>query len=549
MKKKMLSVLLAAAMVISVCACGNSGETQKTPESSETQQSVEKNSETQQDATAPATEEDDSLYPLVDSPVTLKGITIGANANPNGSTERLVWDKMAEITGITIEWEAVSSEALPTYLAAGDWPDVIHGEVLDSIIYDYGVLGGKFVNYLDYLDIMPNLAQTIEDYPLVGKGSVLSNGEMYKLLRVGNAVTATEVRPYVNTAVLEEAGVEMPTTVEEFEQALKDLKAYYGEVSFIPKLNNYYCTWAPMLYAAFGTGCNPTWDVDDGGNVYFAGMSDQMKYYYEYMNSLYEQGLIHQEVATLDSSTIKELERSGKVAFLDYAASSIPADENGEWHISCVPPLTSEYDSTQEVLGTTYVFSGTSFYICGDSEYVEELCQMIDIAYASEEVVEGSGLYGESFTYGLEGEHWDINDDGKTYTFYLPEGETSFNQYALQKLKWYDIGRGDALAGLTTDTPSNDKARQEGFAENVNPYMEAEPFPVNFLTFTEDQQYIIENKWSEIDTYVKKMQVEFITGVTDIAENWDNYCETLKKMGIDEVVAVYQEAYDTLMSK
>ena len=79
--------------------------------------------------------------------------------------------------------------------------------------------------------------------------------------------------------------------------------------------------------------------------------------------------------------------------------------------------------------------------------------------------------------------------------------------------------------------------------------MEAEPFPVNFLTFTEDQQYIIENKWSEIDTYVKRMQVEFITGVTDIAENWDNYCETLKKMGIDEVVAVYQEAYDTLMSK
>ena len=66
---------------------------------------------------------------------------------------------------------------------------------------------------------------------------------------------------------------------------------------------------------------------------------------------------------------------------------------------------------------------------------------------------------------------------------------------------------------------------------------------------TEEQQYVIDNKWSEIDTYVKKMQVEFITGVTDIAENWDNYCETLEKMGIDEVVAVYQEAYETLMSK
>lgn len=107
----------------------------------------------------------------------------------------------------------------------------------------------------------------------------------------------------------------------------------------------------------------------------------------------------------------------------------------------------------------------------------------------------------------------------------------------------------DALAGLITDTASNDKARQESYAENVLPYLEAEPFPEAFLTFTEEQQYVIDNKWSEIDTYVKKMQVEFITGVTDIADGWNDNCKTLKKMGIDEVVTVYQEAYDTLMSK
>ena len=194
-------------------------------------------------------------------------------------------------------------------------------------------------------------------------------------------------------------------------------------------------------------------------------------------------------------------------------------------------------------------YNSTYDNISSDSENVKELSQMIDIAYASEEVVEGSGVYGQSFIYGMDGEHWSINDDGKTYTFYVPEGYDSFNQFQVQEVVWYNLGRADALAGLITDTPSNNKSRQEGFAENVNPYMEEEPFPVKFLTFTDEQQYIIDNKWSEIDTYVKKMQVEFITGVTDIAENWDNYCETLKKMGIDEVVAVYQEAYDTLMSK
>jgi putative aldouronate transport system substrate-binding protein len=79
--------------------------------------------------------------------------------------------------------------------------------------------------------------------------------------------------------------------------------------------------------------------------------------------------------------------------------------------------------------------------------------------------------------------------------------------------------------------------------------MDEEPFPTEFLVFTEEQQYVIDNKWTEIQTYVQKMQVEFITGVTDIATGWDAYCETLKKMGIEEVVAVYQDAYETLMSK
>lgn len=543
MKKKILSLFLVVAMVASMCACGNDKETQSNVESSVKESTNTEDSKTSESGVV----ENDSLYPLVDTPVTVKGVFIGTNSSDRD--DRIVWNKVSEITGINIEWEVIDPEALATYLASGDWPDFFHGRLDNSMIYDYGVLGGKLVNYLEYLEVMPNLVQTMEDYPMAKNGFVLTNGAMYKLPYVDKSVTATKVRPYVDTAVLEKAGVKMPTTVEEFEQALKDLKEYYGIVSFIPKLNNYANTWAPMLYAAFGTGCDPEWDVDDNGKVYFAGMSEQMKHYYEYMSDLYAQGLIHQELATLDQTAIKELEKSGQVAFLDYAANDIQADANGEWHISCVAPLTSEYDSTQEVMGTTYVNSAASLFINSDSEYVKELCQMFDIAYAAEEVVEGSGLYGESFCYGLEGEHWDYNEDGITYTFHIPEGYDSFNQFQEKELRWYNIGRADALEGLVTDTPSNNQSRQLGFAENVNPYMTSDPFPTAFLTFTEDQQYVIDNKWTEIKTYVQKMQVEFITGVTELESGWDTYCDTLKKMGIEEVVAVYQAAYESLMSK
>ena len=542
MKKKIVSLLLSAAMVISVCACGNSEETQNTVKSSETQSSETK----QQTEIVESVPENDSLYPLVDEPVTVKGVVVIGN---NGGDDRIVHERLAELTGISIDWEVIDKEALPTLLASGDWPDVLFCNLTSTMLYDYGVLGDKIVNYLEYLDVMPNLAQTFEDFPMARLGATLTNGELYKLAVVNVATTSTEVRPYVDTSVLEKAGVKMPTTVDEFEQALKDLKDFYGVPSFIPKLNSYSCTWAPMLYAAFGTGCNPMWDVNDDGTVYFPAMSDQMKHYYEFMNRLYEQELIHPELATLDYTAKKQLEFSGKVAFLDNAAESMPADANGEWHLSCVAPLTSEYDSTQEVWGTPYVGFSNSIFISNDSKYKKELCQMIDIMYAAEEVVEGTGLLGMSFTYGIKGEHWDVNDDGKTYHFYDQEGYDNFNTFVANEVRWYNMGRADYLKDLVPDTPSNSQSRQFGFIENVNPYMETDPFPYAFLVFDEDQQYVIDNRWTEIDTYVKKMQVEFITGVSDIETGWDTYCKTLKDMGIEEVVAVYQAAYEALLSK
>ena len=546
MKKKMLSMLLAAAMVVSVCACGNSEETQKSEES-KTQQSATESSEEKSEASE-SVEEEKPLYPLVDTPITVKGVYVGDNPNKDGKLDRVVWNEVSELTGINIEWEVVPAEALATYLASGDWPDFFHGNLNDSIIYDYGVLGGRFVNYLDYLDVMPHFVKACEDYPMVGKGSVLENGEMYKLLVVDNSVTATNVRAYVDKSVLDKAGVAMPTTVEELEEALRDLKAFYGEPSFIPKLSDYTNCWGNMLYAAFGTGCNPTWDVDDNGQVYFAGMTEQMRLYYTYMNNLYDEGLIHPECATLDASAIKELELSGKVAFIDRAGNNVPADENGVWHITSSPVLTSQYDSTKEVMGVTFVNATNSFFINSDSKYVKELCQMIDISYAEEEVVEGSGLLGQSFVYGIEGEHWQRNADN-AYTFFVPEGYSSFNEFQRAELVWQNLGRADALAGMVTDTPSNNQSRQMGFVNEIIPYMEKEPFPTNFLVFTEDQQYVIDNKWTEINAYVNQMRVEFVTGVTDIETGWDTYIKTLERMGIDEVVAVYQEAYETLMNK
>ena len=52
-----------------------------------------------------------------------------------------------------------------------------------------------------------------------------------------------------------------------------------------------------------------------------------------------------------------------------------------------------------------------------------------------------------------------------------------------------------------------------------------------------------------LSTYFTSRAVDFITGVSDIEAEWDEYVDTMKSMGIEEGIAIYQEAYDNYMAK
>jgi len=40
------------------------------------------------------------------------------------------------------------------------------------------------------------------------------------------------------------------------------------------------------------------------------------------------------------------------------------------------------------------------------------------------------------------------------------------------------------------------------------------------------------------------MEAKFISGVVDIETGWDTYVKTLDQMGLQDVMKVYQAAYD-----
>ena len=559
--KKFLALALAASMVFGVCACGNgaSPDSGKGQESSGTQEDGSR-SDTASDGSEEAGKAGEggdgetAKYPIVDTPITVKGLVVGRDTSVR--SDRLVWNAVSEITGINIEWECIDADALATYLAGGDWPDFIHYNLDSSMINDYGITGGRFVNYLDYLEYMPNLVKTFEDYPLV-KGAVTQiNGEIYSLPGVEVSATTSSARPYVRTDVLEEAGLKLEDikTVDDFYDALVTLKEQNGEVGFIPYLVDDESYWGPMLYAAFGTLTNMNFDDDGNGNVVFNRTSEQMKRYLSYMHKLYAEGLIHQEYLTLDQAVRLDRAQSGKVAFIGgWEGNSLQATDfaDGEFHLDCMAPLTSEWDDTQEILGKSIYFANGGFFLNAQSDYIVELCKMFDIMYATEEVVEGSGLLGQSFCYGLLGQDWDFGPEGSgVYVFHCPEKyDGAFTTYQYSEVIWDGAGRQDALAGLVTETVGNSRARQLGFVNNVIPYQSDSYFAVGLLKFTDEEQRVLDNKLADITSYYKEMEGKFITGVVDVESGWEDYVATLDQMGVQDVLSVYQAAYDRWNSK
>ena len=543
MKKKLLSVVLATAMALSVCACGNEPRASVSTEETKVATSEVVSSEV---VSSEVVEE--ALYPIVDEPITIKGLVVDGNVETR--KDRLVWNKVSEITGINIEWVSIDKEALSTYLAGNDWPDFFHCPMSTSIINDYGVIGGRFANLYDYMDVMPNYVAALEAYPMAEGAVKEINGEMYRFPYIEKASTGVGTRTHVRTDVLDAAGVKMPTTVEEFKQALIDLKAYYGEVSYIPNLFSY---WGPMLFGAFGTETNMRFDADANEKVYTNMTSEQTKLYWTFMNELYEEGLVHQEFLTLDGTARNELAKSGKMAFLNGEANKLAKEDfaDGAFHIDVCAPLTSEYDQTQTLIGNTDINISYSPIINADSEYVEELCKMFDIMYATEEVVEGSGLHGMSFCYGLEGIDWNYGAEGSgSYELIAPaEYDGAFSTYQYGELIWKGTGLATALEGLIASTEGNSHERQVGYVKSVLPYQEDHLFPVNYMKFNDDEQYVLDNKLADINTYYEKMAGQFVTGVVDIETGWDEYCATLEEMGINDIIKVYQASYDRWISE
>lgn len=232
MKKKLLSVLLAGTMVLSLAACGGSSSSDSSSTSSSTSTSDSSTSSSSSSDASSESTGGNSSSELVDGKfaetrkITVevydRGIDGGSDVTNNMYTE-YIKQGMLEDHNVEVEFVSVPRwtevEQINNLLAAGSAPDI-------CVTYDYATIqtyanmGGvlDLSQYVDaYSDDLPNLWNWLGDTNIYWDKDP-ETGTIWAL-EAKLAVT-NRVNTFVRKDWLDKLGLDAPTTKQEFEDML-----------------------------------------------------------------------------------------------------------------------------------------------------------------------------------------------------------------------------------------------------------------------------------------------------------------------------------------
>ena len=547
---RILAALLALVLCVGLFA-GCDQKPAETTKPAETNKPAEttKPADTTPAETTPAAElKNVDIYPLEGSPELEVIIT---NSSTKTYPEREIVKTWERATGVKINWREIADEgAYKTAIAAGEWPDVcLHFWGIDkATIYEYGQ-AGKLVNLVDYKEYMPNMWRMFEEIPGAYETVVNEDGSIYNMPYVCN--TTTVGNPiYYRSDMAEAAGLsELPTTIEEFFTWLEGWQNYYGKdgaefYCFLPYATGdmtYGGTIAGFFFPSFGelvkTGLH-----EHNGKVVLGAATEQFKLYLQFAKRLYNTPGFYKDTFVADPNYTKGLITEGKTGVATTMTHlTIDAFPSGEFDIYGLKPLTSEYWSTPHVAAKhSALFQNC--WISTTCEDIETACRWLDAFWApiDDPLNEEGTIWGLTPWRGELGVNFEFLNDGTAYRSFVPEG------YATH-LAW--ISANYITSAYVGDVPYIDDANSSlsrksyVMGECMDPYAQ-EWGDINYVSISSDDQDTYATLWTDIDKYIASMNAAFITGEKDLEAEWDNYLATLNKMGLQEIIDIYQAAFD-----
>ena len=217
--------------------------------------------------------------------------------------------------GVSVEWQQITADwdqKKSVMFAGGDIPDILFKATTTS---DFATYNGLFEDLAPYIDNgqMPNVAKMFEDHPELRALSTDENGAIYGIPNYRSIWPTTNRVMYINQTWLDNLGLEVPTNMDELEEVLIAFKEGdpNGNGDTTDEIPFDFNGFPTFLLACFGV---PLMNESDGyyvenGEVKNYRVDERYKVFMEWLQQLYGEGLINEEVITQDYSKFQSLAR------------------------------------------------------------------------------------------------------------------------------------------------------------------------------------------------------------------------------------------------
>lgn len=511
-------------------------------------------------AAAPGLAEEQASSKLVDEPVTLTCAVQASSKIIDISTNEMTkW--MEEQTGIHIDWTVLEQDAAETVslmLNSGEQlPDIM----MVNLTYDQQYLYGQqgiLMNLSPLIEqYAPNITKTFEEYPLYAATSTRPDGNVYYVSAYEECFHCTAGKKmWVNTEWMDRLGLEMPKTTEEFKQMLiafrdQDANGNGDAADEIP-LSSFSDNTLDYLLCAFIYSDGEHRMVVEDGKVSPAYTDDAFREGLKYLNDLFKEGLIDENIFVQDSSTFMalttgEVSRVGAVPTM-HTAQICPVDNPNIYQYEALEPLTGPEGVSYCPYIPNAAKTSDGAALSASCSNPEAAIKWLDFLFTEEATIRSQ--------YGVRGVDWEYNDDpnvlglnneqalfhtfGKNPVFQMSQMNEAWEHTS--PFCWVDyIFAGQAVLG------GGSYDLEKVLYDETHKYVSH--FPEEYCTKlsfdTEDASYIASVQ-GPINDFVKQSIAEYTLGTRDIHDgaDWADYIATLEAMDLTNYVATMQKGYD-----
>ncbi len=474
----------------------------------------------------------------------------GAQSNNDIASFRL----MEKMTGCHVEW---------THPASGAFEEkfnlmITSGNLPDAIVANWRDISGGVDTYVDdeiileltdmVKEYMPNFWGYLEANPDIKKQIVNDDGEILYIpfIRKDKELNIYQ-GPQIRVDWLEKLGLDIPKTTDDLYNVLKAFKEKdpngNGQADEIPMTGIDFddtTNGIGNLLWAFGT----TYDFYvDNGTVKYGPMEPEFAEGLKYITKLYSENLIDTDYLLNDRQKMDSKVLNNRSGFL-FAMQPTKY---------CNSELN---DGTKKVLGIPYLIGSNGKKACFNPMYTQSVIgTSIALTTANKNPV-GTLKWLDNFYGGKGYEYMNFGEEGVDFAWvdgYPKLSDSILNNPNLDRTSAIGmaIGAFDSAFPALQDWRYYEQTLSPWGSESINTWAKDDVDTKGILppvSLNDDDNEKVAQIMTQIKSYVSSEYNKILVGQSSI-DTWQGVCEQMKKMGIEDIVKIYNNAYKSYQER